>query len=156
MDALLSLVFHHISKVILGAFLFLLWWAWFTGKLKKYLKLKEAVENADSLQSKEHSGSDNPLEVSFPIVSLVVLVLLTFGYLYYVSMEHSFRDTSTPQSQMIIDRDNEIRRRDAAKIEDPDYTPPETLEEKTARMLQEAQESNAATKEAFKQLPKSE
>ena len=132
-----SLVVHQLTKFAAGIVLLGGWWAYYQTMMRPAL-----VEPQNEKQKR-----------AFPMNSLLLMVALTGGFLYYVSMEHSFRDTRQIDAPLIEQRQDERGRRDA-EFTPPDYQgPSDDLEQQTKDALEKARKQNDDAKKAFENLP---
>jgi hypothetical protein len=138
-----DLVFHHLSKIGAGLVLLIVWWLYIKGTIRDWAK-----------RTQEAREADNKTAPDFPFISLVLMVALTFGYGYYVVMEHSFRSTEGVSSEMIEDRNAELEQRSEDYVAPEPSPRQETLEEKTERMVDQNRADNEEAKKAFRNLPK--
>lgn len=129
MSPIETLVFHHLTKAGAAVFLILLWISFFRTTLKGWWKVRK--------------------DMAFPAVSCVLMLALTCGFFYYVSMEQAFRQVPAVNSGSMKEKQREQIIRDSEFELGVHESRSETLDEKTARMLRENREQNINAKEEF-------
>ena len=97
-ETLFDLVFHHITKFIGGLVLLYVWWAWASKSVVPWWTASDGEGESSSTTAKD-----------FPVASLLVMIAISFGYVYYVQMEHAYRETNTIQSDFADKEQQKIR-----------------------------------------------
>ena len=137
-----QMVFHHVVNFGIFIGLALIWWLYIVHTLKPFFK---AVSEA-SADSKRSAPA-------FPFISLLVMVAISFGGVYYWTTEGAFRSSRGVTNPLQDVRDTEIQRRDA-EHKTPEYTPQrESQEDKTQRLVEKNRQENEEAKKRFQELP---